>query len=49
MAIAMGGERPVVERYLGKGHRSTGWGWEDTKARDTDCSLKSIPSLTWVG
>lgn len=39
----------MVERYLGKGHRSMGWGWGDTKVRDTESSLKTIPSLTGVG
>ena len=49
MTVAIGGEQLVVKRYLGKGHRSMGWGWGDTKARDTDHSLKSIPFLTGVG
>lgn len=44
----MVGEGSGVERLLGKGHRSMGWGQGDSKARDTDLSLKSILSLTGV-
>lgn len=49
MATAGRGEGPGIERHLGKCHRSGGWGPGDTKARDKDLSLQSIPSLVEVG